>query len=140
MRHAPPAFQPTAPPTVPAPTPTTPVFSSKTPLLSCSLCCRWILERAGVARFVPLLFPLLLGVGRLPWPRTINPKTYLSSFVFASAAQNTYPSELVWLFVTLLVLLLVGRALYVVPFALVHNFWSAEQLSARDIVVVWWAH
>ena len=51
--------------------------------------------------------------------------------------QNTYPSELVWLFVTLLVLLLAGRALYVVPFALIHNAWSPEQLSARDIVVVW---
>lgn len=52
--------------------------------------------------------------------------------------KNTYPSELVWLFVTLLVLLLFGRALYVVPFALLHNMWSPEQLSPRDIVVVWW--
>lgn len=40
---------------------------------------------------------------------------------------------------TLLVLLLVGRALYVVPLALLHNVWSPEQLSARDIVVVWCA-
>lgn len=55
------------------------------------------------------------------------------------AMQNTYPSELVWLFVTLLVLLLFGRALYVVPFALLHNMWSPEQLSPRDIVVVWCA-
>ncbi len=42
-----------------------------------------------------------------------------------------------WLFVTLLVLLLLGRVLYVVPFALLHNMWSPEQLSPRDIVVIW---
>lgn len=56
---------------------------------------------------------------------------------FALSPQNTYPSELVWLFVTLLVLLLFGRALYVVPFALLHNMWSPEQLAPRDIVVIW---
>ena len=59
------------------------------------------------------------------------------SMAFALSPQNTYPSELVWLFVTLLVLLLFGRALYVVPFALLHNMWSPEQLAPRDIVVIW---
>lgn len=51
--------------------------------------------------------------------------------------QNTYFSELIWLFVVLLVLLLVGRALYVVPACWLHNLWSAEKVSVRDVVIIW---
>ena len=53
--------------------------------------------------------------------------------------QNTYFSELVWLFVVLLVLLMVGRALYVVPACWLHNVWSSEKVSVRDVVIIWCA-
>ncbi len=55
------------------------------------------------------------------------------------APQNTYYSELLWLLVTLLVLLLVGRALYVVPACWLHNLWSSEKVSVRDVVIIWCA-
>ncbi len=57
----------------------------------------------------------------------------------AYGAQNTYYSELLWLFVTILVLLLVGRALYVVPACWLHNLWSSEKVSVRDVVIIWCA-
>ena len=40
---------------------------------------------------------------------------------------------------TLLVLLLVGRALYVVPACWLHNLWSSEKVSVRDVVIIWCA-
>lgn len=39
----------------------------------------------------------------------------------------------------LLVLLMVGRALYVVPACWLHNLWSAEKVSVRDVVIIWCA-
>jgi NhaP-type Na+/H+ or K+/H+ antiporter len=36
-------------------------------------------------------------------------------------------------------LLVVARAAFVVPFSLLHNMWSQDPLSSRDIVIVWWA-
>jgi hypothetical protein len=45
----------------------------------------------------------------------------------------------VWLVLVLTALLAAARAAFVVPFSLLHNIWSADKLSSRDIVVVWWA-
>lgn len=55
--------------------------------------------------------------------------------------QGANAVEVVWLVVVLTVLLVAARAAFVVPFALLHNCWSApaDRLSRRDVVIVWWA-
>lgn len=55
--------------------------------------------------------------------------------------QGANAVEAVWLVVVLTVLLVVARAAFVVPFSLLHNFWSApaERLRRRDVIIVWWA-
>jgi hypothetical protein len=44
-----------------------------------------------------------------------------------------------WLVAVLLSLLVVGRALYVFPLAMLHNWWSRERLSLKDMIIVWCA-
>jgi NhaP-type Na+/H+ or K+/H+ antiporter len=53
--------------------------------------------------------------------------------------QGANAAEAVWLVLVLTALLAAARAAFVVPFSLLHNIWSADKLSSRDIVVVWWA-
>ena len=51
--------------------------------------------------------------------------------------QNTYALEVLWLFVVLLLLMGLGRAVFVFPLSLAHNWWSRERLSLRDSVIIW---
>ena len=51
--------------------------------------------------------------------------------------QNTYALEVLWLFVVLLLLMGLGRAVFVFPLSLAHNWWSREKLSVRDSVIIW---
>jgi hypothetical protein len=55
--------------------------------------------------------------------------------------QGANAVEALWLVVVLTVLLVVARAVFVIPFSLLHNCWSApaDRLSRRDVVIVWWA-
>ncbi|KAK9819478.1 hypothetical protein WJX81_001339, partial [Elliptochloris bilobata] len=53
--------------------------------------------------------------------------------------KNTMVGDLVWLFCVLLVLTLVGRAAFVVPLSLLHNWYAHEQLSFKEMIVIWWA-
>ncbi|GAX80869.1 hypothetical protein CEUSTIGMA_g8304.t1 [Chlamydomonas eustigma] len=50
-----------------------------------------------------------------------------------------YASEAVPLCLTLIVLLLVSRALGVVPMALLHNMWSPVRLTNTDLFIIWWS-
>ncbi len=54
-------------------------------------------------------------------------------------AQNTYFGETVWLFCVLLVLTMLGRAAFVFPFSMLHNWCSRqeEQLSFKEMIVIW---
>lgn len=47
--------------------------------------------------------------------------------------------DLVWLFCVLLVLTLVGRAAFVFPLSLLHNWYAQEQLSFKEMIVIWCA-
>ena len=53
--------------------------------------------------------------------------------------QNTNKREVAWMFWILLLLLLVSRALFVVPVTLAHNRFSDHKLSMREMVTIWWA-
>lgn len=53
--------------------------------------------------------------------------------------QNAYTVEAIWLVLLLSALLACARAAFVVPFSLLHNIWSSEKLTSRDIVIVWWS-
>ncbi|KAK9803320.1 hypothetical protein WJX73_001939 [Symbiochloris irregularis] len=53
--------------------------------------------------------------------------------------KNTVVLEMSWLFVVLLLLMGVGRAVFVFPLTLLHNWWSSDQLSTKDAIVIWWA-
>ena len=55
------------------------------------------------------------------------------------ALQNTMVGDLVWLFCVLLVLTLVGRAAFVFPLSLLHNWYASERLSFKEMVVIWCA-
>ena len=55
------------------------------------------------------------------------------------ALQNTMVGDLVWLFCVLLVLTLVGRAAFVFPLSLLHNWYAQEQLSFKEMIVIWCA-
>ena len=55
------------------------------------------------------------------------------------AVQNTMVGDLVWLFCVLLVLTLVGRAAFVFPLSLLHNWYAQEQLSFKEMIVIWCA-
>ncbi len=52
-------------------------------------------------------------------------------------AQNTMVGDMVWLFCVLLVLTLLGRAAFVFPLSLAHNWYAREQLSFKEMVVIW---
>ena len=52
--------------------------------------------------------------------------------------QNTNVRDLLWMFWILIILLLVSRALMVLPIALLHNRFSHHELSAREIATIWW--
>ena len=54
--------------------------------------------------------------------------------------QNTYFGETVWLFCVLLLLTMLGRAAFVFPFSVLHNWCSREQLSLKEMIVIWCAH
>ena len=56
-----------------------------------------------------------------------------------AALQNTMVGDLVWLFCVLLVLTLVGRAAFVFPLSLLHNWYAQEQLSFKEMIVIWCA-
>jgi hypothetical protein len=45
--------------------------------------------------------------------------------------------DMVWLFCVLLVLTLLGRAAFVFPLSLAHNWYAREQLSFKEMVVIW---
>ena len=51
--------------------------------------------------------------------------------------QNTYALEVLWLFLVLLLLMCLGRAVFVFPLSWAHNWWSRERLSFRDSVIIW---
>ena len=51
--------------------------------------------------------------------------------------QNTKPIELTWLFCVLLLLMVLGRAAFVFPLSFLHNWWSKEQLSVKEMVIIW---
>lgn len=53
------------------------------------------------------------------------------------ALQNTYFGETVWLFCVLLLLTMLGRAAFVFPFSMLHNLCSREQLTWKEMVVIW---
>ena len=53
--------------------------------------------------------------------------------------QNTYALEVLWLFLVLLLLMCLGRAVFVFPLSWAHNWWSRERLSLRDSVIIWCA-
>ncbi|CAL8467488.1 g7026 [Coccomyxa elongata] len=55
--------------------------------------------------------------------------------------KNTYFGETVWLFCVLLLLTMLGRAAFVFPFSMLHNWCSRqeEQLSFKEMIVIWWA-
>ena len=53
--------------------------------------------------------------------------------------QNTNKREVAWMFWILLLLLLVSRALFVVPVTLAHNRFSDHKLSMREMATIWWA-
>ncbi|KAK9825253.1 hypothetical protein WJX74_003416 [Apatococcus lobatus] len=54
--------------------------------------------------------------------------------------QNTYFGELTWMFCVLVLLMMVGRAVFVFPLTLFHNLLAAEErISMKDAVVIWWA-
>ncbi|KAK9850077.1 hypothetical protein WJX84_003336 [Apatococcus fuscideae] len=54
--------------------------------------------------------------------------------------QNTYFGELTWMFCVLVLLMLVGRAVFVFPLTLFHNLLAKEErISMKDAVVIWWA-
>ena len=53
-------------------------------------------------------------------------------------AQNTYFGELTWMFCVLVLLMMVGRAVFVFPLTLFHNLLAAEErISMKDAVVIW---
>jgi hypothetical protein len=62
-----------------------------------------------------------------------------ASVVMQFLLQGANAAEALWLVLVLTALLAAARAAFVVPFSLLHNIWSADKLSSRDIVVVWWA-
>lgn len=52
--------------------------------------------------------------------------------------QSAYLIETVWLVAVLSMLLLVARAVVVVPFAVVHNrLPHSDKLARRDVIIVW---
>ena len=55
----------------------------------------------------------------------------------SARAQNTMVGDMVWLFCVLLVLTLLGRAAFVFPLSLAHNWYAREQLSFKEMVVIW---
>lgn len=55
-------------------------------------------------------------------------------------AQNTYFGETVWLFCVLLLLTMLGRAAFVFPFSMLHNWCSRhEKISFKEMIVIWCA-
>ena len=44
---------------------------------------------------------------------------------------------MVWLFCVLLLLTMLGRAAFVFPFSMLHNACSREQLSFKEMIVIW---
>lgn len=61
----------------------------------------------------------------------------LSVLTRDACAQNTMVTEMSWLFVVLLLLMGVGRAVFVFPLSFLHNWWSREKLTFRDTIVIW---
>ena len=53
--------------------------------------------------------------------------------------KSAHAGRALWLVLLLAPLLAGARALFVVPFCLLHNGWARERLSGRDVVVIWWA-
>ncbi|EIE24491.1 hypothetical protein COCSUDRAFT_46826 [Coccomyxa subellipsoidea C-169] len=55
--------------------------------------------------------------------------------------KNTYFGETVWLFCVLLLLTMLGRAAFVFPFSMLHNWFSREEerLTFNEMIVIWWA-
>lgn len=52
--------------------------------------------------------------------------------------QASYLFESIWLVMVLSVLLVVARAVFVVPFSILHNLMPhADKLSRRDVIIVW---
>jgi hypothetical protein len=53
--------------------------------------------------------------------------------------QNTYFGETVWLFCVLLLLTMLGRAAFVFPFSMLHNWFSREEerLTFNEMIVIW---
>lgn len=53
--------------------------------------------------------------------------------------QNTAKGQVAWMFWILILLLLVSRAIFVIPVTLAHNRYNDQKLSMRDMGVIWWA-
>lgn len=53
--------------------------------------------------------------------------------------QAANAAESLWFVAVVLVLLAVSRALFVIAFSLLINFFSIEPLGTRDIVIIWWS-
>jgi hypothetical protein len=51
--------------------------------------------------------------------------------------QNTYFAETLWLFVVLTMLTMLGRAAFVFPLSFLHNVWSREKLTVKEMIVIW---
>jgi hypothetical protein len=60
----------------------------------------------------------------------------ISSFCFI-LSQSANPAETIPLCFMLLVLLVVSRALGVIPMALLHNLWGTPRLSNSDLFIIW---
>jgi hypothetical protein len=52
-------------------------------------------------------------------------------------AQNAFIGSAMALFVIIMVLLLVSRAVFVFPILALHNYWRKEKLPFRQVVVAW---
>lgn len=51
--------------------------------------------------------------------------------------QNTVVADVSWLFLVLLLLMCLGRAMFVFPLSYCHNYWAHEKLTFKEVVVIW---
>eukprot|EP00884_Botryococcus_braunii_P015756 jgi/Botrbrau1/2864/Bobra.0036s0009.1 len=104
-------------------------------------CCAVIISHYGLHNVSP--------VSRITMVRACETLSYLSEgaiFIYVGMDTldplkwgNTFVWETLWLVVLLTLLTMMGRAAFVFPFSLLHNCWSREKLSWKEMVVIWWA-
>ncbi len=64
---------------------------------------------------------------------------FLTALFYCLQAQSAYAVQVLWLSLVLTVLLPLARAASLIPFALLHNVWSFERLSSRDVIIIWFS-